>query len=81
MIAPPVAPAYLSLITGIILILFSILLYKDWITVTEEQKTQIRGVYQWVAGVFALATAANLYFQLKPDSVKRTLVQSASSTV
>lgn len=81
MIAPPMLPATISAASGLLLLLLWIVTSTTWIDVTEQQKAKAQGVIKYVAGVFALATAANLFFQFKPDPTKRTVVQSASSAI
>ena len=81
MIAPPMLPAALSALSGLMLFMLWVVTSTTWVNVTEEQKTRAEGMIKYVAGVFALATAANLFFQFKPDSTKRTVIQSASSAI
>ena len=81
MIAPPMLPAALSALSGLMLFMLWVVTSTTWVNVTEEQKTRAEGMIKYVAGFFALATAANLFFQFKPDSTKRTVIQSASSAI
>ena len=81
MIAPPMLPAAISALSGLMLFMLWVVTSTTWINVTEEQKTRAEGLIKYVAGVFALATAANLFFQFKPDATKKTVIQSASSSI
>jgi len=81
MISPPMLPAAISAASGLVLLFLLMITTTTWITVTEEQKTKAQGAIKYVAGVFALATAANLFFQFKPDPTKKTVIQSASTAI
>jgi len=74
-------PAAISAASGLVLLFLLMITTTTWITVTEEQKTKAQGAIKYVAGVFALATAANLFFQFKPDPTKKTVIQSASTAI
>ena len=74
-------PAAVTAISGLMLIVLWIVTSTTWVMVTEEQKTKAQGVMKYFLGVFVLATVANLYFQFKPDVSKKTLIESASTTV
>lgn len=74
-------PAMISALSGLLLLLLFVITSTTWIAVTEEQKAKAQGAIKYVAGVFALATAANLFFQFKPDPSKKTVIQSASTAI
>ena len=81
MISPPMLPAMISALSGLLLLLLFVITSTTWIAATEEQKAKAQGAIKYVAGVFALATAANLFFQFKPDPSKQTVIQSASTAI
>lgn len=81
MISPPMLPAMISALSGLALLFLWVVTSTTWVSVTEEQKTKAQGAIKYVAGVFALATAANLFFQFKPDPTKKTVIQSASTAI
>lgn len=81
MISPPMLPAMISALSGLLLLLLFVITSTTWIAATEEQKAKAQGAIKYVAGVFALATAANLFFQFKPDPSKKTVIQSASTAI
>lgn len=74
-------PAAISALSGLVLFILWAVTSTTWINVTEEQKTRAEGMIKYVAGVFALATVTNLFFQFKPDATKKTVIQSASSSI
>jgi hypothetical protein len=74
-------PAMISALSGLALLFLWVVTSTTWVSVTEEQKTKAQGAIKYVAGVFALATAANLFFQFKPDPTKKTVIQSASTAI
>ncbi len=81
MISPPMFPAVVSALSGTILILMLVATQTTWVGVTDEQKTKIQGALKYVAGVFALATAMNLFYQFSPDPTKKTVIQSATAAI
>lgn len=81
MIAPPMLPAMISALSGLLLFLLWVVTSTTWVAATEDQKAKAQGVIKYVAGVFALATAVNLFFQFKPDPSKKTVIQSASTSI
>lgn len=81
MISPPMLPAMISALSGLVLLLLMMITSTTWVAATEEQKAKAQGAIKYVAGVFALATAANLFFQFKPDPSKKTVIQSASTAI
>ena len=81
MISPPMLPAMISALSGLVLLLLMVITSTTWVAATEEQKAKAQGAIKYVAGVFALATAANLFFQFKPDPSKKTVIQSASTAI
>ena len=81
MISPPMLPAMISALSGLALQFLWVVTSTTWVSVTEEQKTKAQGAIKYVAGVFSLATAANLFFQFKPDPTKKTVIQSASTAI
>lgn len=81
MIAPPTFPAAASALSGLVLLLMIVILNTTWINVTDDQKTKVQSALKYVGGVFALATAANLFYQFSPDPTKRTIIQSATASV
>ncbi len=81
MISPPMFPAVVSALSGAILILMLVATQTTWVGVTDEQKTKIQGALKYVAGVFALATAMNLFYQFSPDPTKKTVIQSATAAI
>ena len=81
MISPPMLPAMISALTGLFMILLLVVTSTTWINATDDQKQKAQGLIKYVGGVFALATAANLFYQFSPDPSKKTVIQSASSMV
>ena len=81
MISPPMLPAMISALSGMLLFLLWMITSTTWVAATEDQKAKAQGAIKYVAGVFALATAVNLFFQFKPDQSKKTLIQTASTSV
>jgi hypothetical protein len=74
-------PAMISALTGLFMILLLVVTSTTWINATDDQKQKAQGLIKYVGGVFALATAANLFYQFSPDPSKKTVIQSASSMV
>lgn len=74
-------PAMISALSGLLLLVLFIITSTTWVAATEDQKAKAQGAIKYVAGVFALATAANLFFQFKPDPSKKTVIQSASTAI
>jgi hypothetical protein len=74
-------PAMISALSGLVLLLLWVVTSTTWVAATEDQKAKAQGAIKYVAGVFALATAANLFFQFKPDPSKKTVIQSASTAI
>ena len=81
MISPPMLPAMISALSGLLLLLLWAVTSTTWVAATEDQKAKAQGAIKYVAGVFVLATAANLFFQFKPDPSKKTVIQSASTAI
>lgn len=81
MISPPMLPAMISALSGLMLLFLWVVTSTTWVAATDDQKTKAQGAIKYVAGVFALATAANLFFQFKPDPSKKTVIQSASTAI
>lgn len=81
MISPPMLPAMISALSGLMLLFLWVVTSTTWVAATEDQKAKAQGAIKYVAGVFALATAANLFFQFKPDPSKKTVIQSASTAI
>ena len=74
-------PAMISALSGLMLLFLWVVTSTTWVAATDDQKTKAQGAIKYVAGVFALATAANLFFQFKPDPSKKTVIQSASTAI
>ena len=74
-------PAMISALSGMLLALLWAVTSTTWVAATEDQKAKAQGAIKYVAGVFVLATAANLFFQFKPDPSKKTVIQSASTAI
>lgn len=74
-------PAVISALSGLILILLLVAIQTTWFNVTADQKTKAQKALKYVAGVFALATAVNLFYQFSPDPTKKTVIQSATAAV
>jgi ABC-type xylose transport system permease subunit len=74
-------PAMISALSGLLLFLLWVVTSTTWVAATEDQKAKAQGVIKYVAGVFALATAVNLFYQFKPDPSKKTVIQSASTSI
>lgn len=74
-------PAVASALLGLVLLVMFMILNTNWINATEEQKTKVQGALKYVGGAFALATAANLFYQFSPDPTKKTVIQSATAAV
>lgn len=81
MISPPMLPAMISALSGLLLLLLMVVTSTTWVAATEEQKAKAQGAIKYAAGVFALATAVNLFYQFSPDPSKKTVIQSASTTI
>ena len=81
MIAPPMLPALISAISGLTFLLLMVITSTTWVMVTEDQKAKAQGAIKYVAGVFALATAVNLFYQFTPDQSKKMVIQSASTAI
>ena len=81
MISPPMLPAMISAMSGLVFLLLMVVTSTTWVAATEEQKTKAQGAIKYVAGVFALATAVNLFYQFSPDLSKKTVVQTASTAI
>lgn len=81
MISPPMMPAIISALSGLLLFVLWAVTSTTWLSASEEQKAKATKGLPYVAGVFALATAVNLFYQFKPDASKKTLIQSSSTNV
>ena len=81
MISPPTLPAIISALAGLVLFMLWVVTATSWVSVTEEQKAKATKGLPYVAGVFALATAVNLFYQFKPDPSKKTVVESSSTSI
>ena len=74
-------PAMISALAGLVLLLLMVVTSTTWVATTDEQKTKAQGAIKYVAGVFGLATAVNLFYQFSPDASKKTVVQTASTAI
>lgn len=74
-------PAIISAVSGMILFMLWVVTATSWPSATEEQKAKATKVLPYVAGVFVLATAVNLFYQFKPDPSKKTVVESSSTAI
>lgn len=74
-------PAMISALSALVLILLFVVTSTTWVNATDDQKQKAQGLMKYIGGVFALATAANLFYQFSPDPSKKTVIQSASSMV
>ena len=74
-------PAIISALSGLLLFVLWAVTSTTWLSASEEQKAKATKGLPYVAGVFALATAVNLFYQFKPDASKKTLIQSSSTNV
>jgi hypothetical protein len=74
-------PAMISALSGLVLLILFAVTSTTWVAATEDQKAKAQGAMKYVAGVFALATAANLFYQFSPDASKKTVIQSASTAI
>ena len=81
MISPPMLPAMISALSGLVLLLLWMVTSTTWVAATEDQKAKAQGAIKYAAGVFALATAVNLFYQFSPDASKKTVIQSASTAI
>jgi len=81
MISPPTLPAIISALAGLVLFMLWVVTATSWVSATEEQKAKATKALPYVAGVFALATAVNLFYQFKPDPSKKTVVESSSTSI
>ena len=74
-------PAMISALSGLVLLLLWMVTSTTWVAATEDQKAKAQGAIKYAAGVFALATAVNLFYQFSPDASKKTVIQSASTAI
>ena len=74
-------PAMISAMAGLVLFMLWAVTATTWVSATDEQKAKATKALPYVAGVFALATAVNLFYQFKPDASKKTLIQSSSTSI
>ena len=81
MIAPPMLPAIIVALSGLVLLAFYIITNTTWVNATDEQKVRVQKGQKWVLGIFAIATVVNLFYQFSPDPTKKTVIQSASTLV
>ena len=81
MISPPMMPAIISALSGIVLFVLWAVTSTTWLSASEDQKAKAKKGLPYVAGVFALATAVNLFYQFKPDPSSKTVIQSASTSI
>lgn len=81
MISPPMLPAMISAISGLLLFILWAATSTTWLSVTEEQKAKATNAIKYVGGVFVVATVVNLFFQFKPDPTKKTVIQSSSTAI
>jgi len=81
MISPPMMPAIISALSGIVLFVLWAVTSTTWLSASEDQKAKAKKGLPYVAGVFVLATAVNLFYQFKPDPSSKTVIQSASTAI
>ena len=81
MISPPMLPAIISALSGLVLFVLWAVTSTTWLSATDDQKAKATKGLPYVAGVFALATAVNLFYQFKPDPSSKTVIQSASTSI